>query len=528
MLERAAIAAARRNGAALWYLGRDLSSVFGDANGTTAPALSGLAGLLLDRSYGLAGAVGPELAANGGFTSDYSGWAAITGNTGAVVATSGALQVTRTGQYVGVQQQIAVQAGRTYRLSFQSSRASGSGVPVLRLRSDADTVGVVLAEVVGSMTGSMIEYSGTYAAASSATLYLQVAISNADAVCSFDNVSVREISTSTLGAELLTNGDLASGSVSPFTAENSATLAVVGGELEVTNPDGLANRQGVVSIFPSITAGRTYRLTVRARRGTATSYQVGVEGNSQSYTFSGGLTNTASATYTVFFTPIVGQTACVVRLRVNGAGTAYFDDVSVREVLGVHAAQAMAGSRPTIVQLPSGYYGLSFDGTDDFLGAPAPAATPSKEVIIGAASSTVASEVRAIAGRRVATTSGCLVRTNANRYEAVGIVSNSPFGLADSATVIASDVPSVVDVDFTSTTLSIQVNGGTRYPGNAAVTLAPNTAKVGIGSFSGDGFAQGWKGTIALVAWAPNEIPEADRIPIKRFAALLSGAPYTG
>lgn len=57
-LEAAAIAAARANNAALWYIGRDLAGVFEDSAGATPAVLGGPVGLWRDRQYGVGSASG--------------------------------------------------------------------------------------------------------------------------------------------------------------------------------------------------------------------------------------------------------------------------------------------------------------------------------------------------------------------------------------------------------------------------------------------------------------------------------------
>lgn len=57
-LEAAAIAAARANNAALWYIGRTLTGVFEDSAGATQAVLGGPIGLWRDRQYGVGSALG--------------------------------------------------------------------------------------------------------------------------------------------------------------------------------------------------------------------------------------------------------------------------------------------------------------------------------------------------------------------------------------------------------------------------------------------------------------------------------------
>ncbi len=58
ILEAAAIAAARANNAALWYIGRDLSGVFEDSAGTVPAAVGSPVGLWRDRQYGVGSSSG--------------------------------------------------------------------------------------------------------------------------------------------------------------------------------------------------------------------------------------------------------------------------------------------------------------------------------------------------------------------------------------------------------------------------------------------------------------------------------------
>lgn len=57
-LEAAAVAAARANNAALWYIGRDLAGVFEDSGGAIPASLGSPVGLWRDRQYGVGSASG--------------------------------------------------------------------------------------------------------------------------------------------------------------------------------------------------------------------------------------------------------------------------------------------------------------------------------------------------------------------------------------------------------------------------------------------------------------------------------------
>jgi hypothetical protein len=142
-----------------------------------------------------------------------------------------------------------------------------------------------------------------------------------------------------LGPELVTNG---SGDSTTNWIPTSATIASVGGELELTST---VSGTFQVNYQISTTAGKLYKLTTTARRGTCP--------QPVNFGFNGvGSTSTNST----------GNTSLTVYLFSNGAtinvqffstgasvgSTFYFDNISVKELPGNHRFQSTSANRPVV------------------------------------------------------------------------------------------------------------------------------------------------------------------------------------
>jgi hypothetical protein len=147
-----------------------------------------------------------------------------------------------------------------------------------------------------------------------------------------------------LGSELVTNGDFSNG-ITGWTPSN-ATLTVINGEIEVnvTSAWGYARQ---VSI-PGFVVGRTYEISGTLRAGTVTKVRVN---RAAGETFG----STTSKTNTQFtYRYVATATTLSLELDTEGAvGTAYFDNISVKELPGNHATQATSTSRPILARHPA-------------------------------------------------------------------------------------------------------------------------------------------------------------------------------
>jgi hypothetical protein len=125
-----------------------------------------------------------------------------------------------------------------------------------------------------------------------------------------------------LGPELVTNGTFDTDTTG-WTAGNSATLASVAGELEITN-----GNMGEATQSITVVVGRTYRVTATVIDGTASAgFDIGTPGDTDEYgSFTAGAVSAdiVATDTTLIITAYVDS--------VTAAETALFDDVSVKLV----------------------------------------------------------------------------------------------------------------------------------------------------------------------------------------------------
>jgi hypothetical protein len=502
MLERAAIAAARRNGALLQIIGRDLSSVYADGYGTSSTALSGLAGLILDRSYGLPGAVGPEICTDPGI--DIPGWWVATASGSNVASVSGGVVtvLSADGAYTAMNAPVfpAVSAGRKYVVEYTIDSVSGGG-----LRVD-----------VGGNIGSAHTSPGTYSRTFTATGNYAPAFvrgaptANAGGVAS--RLSLREIVDGALGSELAP----ATSSTTGWTVNSHGSLTSDGDSLTLTNTSGAAEGSyGITGLAAA--AGKTYLVTMNVLQAdnggalTVGGTRVGLGGAGLKT-----LRITAANSSGFVFGVNVGTAGPVLKAR----------NISVRELLGGHGHQVNASYRPSIVMLPSGYMALNFGGTDDWMNGPMPAAQPTAETLIWAGRFSGAAGTQYALARRSAAGAFFLRRNGAGGLEMGGL--NNGLALWTSAGSAASTDPVVMEAVGVSGNSRMWIGGALAATQGATLTLAPPSVGLGIGCQAAGDASGPMRGDMALACWAPTEIPADDRAAIARFAALLSGAPYAG
>lgn len=316
-LEKNAIAAARRNGAALWYIPDSLAGVYQDSAGTTLPALNAPIGLLLDRSYG-AETLGPDALNGIGAFDSATGW---TGGGGWTVAGGVA---TNSGVSADLTAAINVVKGRQYVVSFRlTSYTAGANAPGIH-----NGVGAFIRASISrySALGTCTEVL-TATADGATTIVI-----NAASPCSIDELTVREVAplAANLGPELVTNGGFDDSSW--WTADTGWSIS--GGIASKSSGSGSLRRAGL------LTVGKTYRIAW------------------DSLFAAGPLNVIAGSTYASFSATTVGRMSCNVAAASNGdfqfqgGGNYQIDNVSIREVLGYHATQATAANKPTLVRVP--------------------------------------------------------------------------------------------------------------------------------------------------------------------------------
>lgn len=164
------------------------------------------------------------------------------------------------------------------------------------------------------------------------------------------------------GDELVVNG--AGEDVTGWIAQGGATsITSVSSEFEAAT----GSSGGYFRSFATV-VGKTYYVEGRLRVGTASNARLVItRGSTAAGALVAGTNSITSGTMqnaTFVFTAL--DTTSTVYLRNEGAGTAYYDNISVRELPGNHATQATVAARPTYRNVGGLHY-LEFDGVDDFL-----------------------------------------------------------------------------------------------------------------------------------------------------------------
>ena len=141
-----------------------------------------------------------------------------------------------------------------------------------------------------------------------------------------------------LGSELVTNGDFSSGT--GWTGLNG-TVAIAGGVLSGTT-SGASNVFARTNI--NVTAGRTYLLSIEV---VAAAQNVSVYWNNPGFTAQLAFASTLGLRSMYIVAADTG--VCDVAIVGSGASaTATIDNISVREITGIHASQATNNNKPIL------------------------------------------------------------------------------------------------------------------------------------------------------------------------------------
>jgi hypothetical protein len=193
-----------------------------------------------------------------------------------------------------------------------------------------------------------------------------------------------------VGSELVTNGDFSNGTTGYIIVGGAPTAgtAVVGGALELTATGGSypAVRQAITTVV-----GKTYQISVTARRGTTAS-NVSMTAGAVS------VESSATTDAQILFYYVAVSTSTNVQAGIASGtanGTAYFDNISVKEVTGIHATQPTTAAKPTL-RLTSGRYSWAFDGGDSLSLGSVPFQMSDDICVIAAAASTLTAAERTI------------------------------------------------------------------------------------------------------------------------------------
>lgn len=174
------------------------------------------------------------------------------------------------------------------------------------------------------------------------------------------------------GPEILSNPGGPFTSTTGWTARNSATLSVVSGRMRVAGGASFSYAEGVLA---GVTVGARYEAVAHSVfvAGSDNNLSIASSNLAGANAFlQGGPLGTSGLRKTVF-TPT--STTFYLRMISNDNGDTYdYDYISFREITGRHAAQTVAGNRPTWRQGGNGVFYLESVSSDS-LNWTAPAGT---------------------------------------------------------------------------------------------------------------------------------------------------------
>jgi len=150
----------------------------------------------------------------------------------------------------------------------------------------------------------------------------------------------------TYGPELVVNGEFSTGT-SSWGAVNAAIVAV-SGELAITGAGEISRAEQTLTLV----AGKVYEVSAYARKGTSDTSAMAVtiiRGAAGGYA---NVVYKAMADGTVRFVFIAPASDAIIQLINGGVGTAFFDNVSLREITGRPLLQPTTSFKPKLKRVP--------------------------------------------------------------------------------------------------------------------------------------------------------------------------------
>ena len=297
-----------------------------------------------------------------------------------------------------------------------------------------------------------------------------------------------------LGAELVSNGDFASGTAG--WSVSGSTIAAVAGELEVTNT-ATSNAQAFQPV--PTTAGKVYSVSGTYRRGTAETNAQLMVNNNGSFPSVGVNTTTSNLTYTATLTAASNQLSVIALIGATTTGkTAYFDNISVREVL-------------------EWTWAWVFDGVDDRLATVSLPTADAETVIVAGQFLNTTASVQGIISKRNSNTGLMIRRENSLITTGYAMQGSAPESAA------LDGVPSATSKRVYSVAAA---SGNKRYRRDGAqvnTTTGAYTSYAGILSLGAEISSANAACNIYAAAYAPVAIPDAELLIIERAMAQLGG-----
>lgn len=319
----------------------------------------------------------------------------------------------------------------------------------------------------------------------------------------------------TLGPELVV--DTGFDTPSAWTTSGSVPPVVSGGVVSFNQPSAVYAYCRQTATFAALIIGKTYRVRVDCASYTAGQFQVAFVNATPTIPISG---IAAAGSYTVDFVATQANTSIEIsRIGALANYVATFDNISVREVIGIHATQATPANRPTL-RSAGGLSYAQFDGVNDYLSLSAvPFQTTDDYLLLACVNPTKATNGILACHTGVGISEMITLATSAG----VGQIYAVTGGVTKyvSGTTVLTGAGCVLAGRKSGTTLSLKVNGvaegtptSTVGQGASAYTVAD------IGRYPAWSYLQG---NIYCAFLIKGTVSDADLLKLEKFAGLFGG-----
>lgn len=326
------------------------------------------------------------------------------------------------------------------------------------------------------------------------------------------------------GSELTTAGefDTLTGWTQVMTGNAVATVS--GGRVTL-NPVDAAGISRIRESFPSV-VGKTYRVKFVgvSDTGAAATLTCGTSGGGSEYFGVPAASNSTTYSQDVVAT----STTMWISYYKTGAGslgTYVGESVSVKEVLGIHATQSTAGSRPT---MRNGPYSLEFDGTTDYLSLSAvPFQMSDDHFAIACVKPNIADAAHDVFTIRNSGVSNVLIACMTLR-EGIFLTrwrDDAGTEVALNTATFTANETFVYSADKVGNVVRERKNGATTQTGDTSALGAttPNNATLGASIISAPIQFLSGNGIIWIIGKRPAWFTDANLKTLERFAGLFGG-----
>jgi hypothetical protein len=268
---------------------------------------------------------GPELVTNGDFSNGATGW---TSNNGTIAVSSGELTVTNTGSAFGTASlAISTIVGRTYKISCVARRGTASQ-SFLQVKNSSPVAPSNVASFSTTSTTN-VTLGGVFIATAATSFICLVNNNTNNGTSIFDNVSVKELPTSSeLGINRVVNGDFDT-DIANWTNAGGSSASWVSGTMQITGGATFGGRwQDVPISTPATVTVRVRRVSGVGNAGLA----VSDFGSFSNIVFAASFVSTNFTDYSVQVSPANGGVRVYLQAQTSASDVVFqVESVSVRQ-----------------------------------------------------------------------------------------------------------------------------------------------------------------------------------------------------